>query len=68
MVWRSVQEERPRTSTSGGQSGGGWRGRDEEEEEEWELEEVSFLVIAAQAAKEVQERHLNNFFSIPETF
>lgn len=49
--------ERPRVSTSGGQSGGG--------EDAWgrgvvveEGEEVSALIMAAQEATEVQERHL----------
>lgn len=57
MECRRVQEERPSTSTSGGQSGGGWS---------WVFDklladlgfEVCFLVMATQAAKDVQERHL----------
>lgn len=61
---RRVQEERPSWSTSGGQSGGAWRGTTEllEDAVDVELEgalRVSFLVIWAQAAKEVQLRHLN---------
>ena len=64
---RKVQVERPRASTSGGQSAG--RGGEEErgvvagEVGEVSVEEdsdgeVSFFVMAAQAAMEVQERHL----------
>ena len=51
IVCKRVQVLRPRTSTSGGQSGGGAVGVLVEEE-------VCFLVRAAQEAKEVQERQL----------
>lgn len=55
-MWRSVQEERPRRSTSGGQSWGGvWVvGVVEEEDLSW--------VFASwrQEEKEVQLRHLGN--------
>jgi len=59
---RRFQEERPSTSTSGGQSGGGWSCW----EEVWGFDkllvdwgvEVCFLVMVTQAAKDVQERHL----------
>jgi hypothetical protein len=55
--WRRVQVERPRSSTSGGQSGGGlWAGWGRVEETG--RERVDFLVCAAQSAKEVQERQL----------
>lgn len=54
---RRVQDERPRASTSGGQSGGAEE-REWEGEEEEEKEEGVDLVMAAQEAKEVQERHL----------
>lgn len=62
MLWRRVQVERPRASTSGGQSG--WDVESGTEEEEGEeavvalLVEVWDLVTAAQEAKEVQLRHL----------
>lgn len=55
MVWRSVQVERPRRAMSGGQSGvvvG--RGEGVEEEEGG----MVWAVMAAQSAKEVQERQL----------
>jgi hypothetical protein len=54
MEWRSVQEDRPSSSTSGGQSGGGpvtaWG---------WlALALITFLVCEAQSAREVQDRQL----------
>jgi hypothetical protein len=63
-VCRSVQEERPSCSTSGGQSSGGdklWGGA-----RVWDWgrarvlaeREVDFLVWEAQSAKEVQDRQL----------
>ena len=53
MEWRSIQEERPRVSTSGGQSGGG--------PEEVCGCAVAFepLVKEVKSAKEVQERQLD---------
>lgn len=70
-VWRKVQVERPRASTSGGQSGG----RGEEVVVGWvvvvvEVEvvggvllaaEVSFFAMASQAETEVQERQLDGW-------
>ena len=67
MVWRKVQVERPRASTSGGQSEGRvvvssccrsccccgvFR-------EAVEGDLVEFFIIWSQAAEEVQERHLS---------
>ena len=50
---RSVHEERPNCSTSGGQSGGG--------ASTWTvLVLVDFLVCDAQSAKEVQDRQLGD--------
>ena len=89
MLWRRVQEARPRASTSGGQSAG-WEGSGVEgvrEESVEEVEEagvfmpllvevedvdvddgddcddgcVSFLDMAAHAAKDVHERQLLEF-------
>ena len=58
-VWRKVQVLRPRTSTSGGQSDGRVVAvRVVEGGVAGEGLVVSFLVIEAQAAKEVQERQL----------
>lgn len=60
---RKVQVERPRASTSGGQSGGR-RGVEGVVEERGVVgvvvaaEEVSFLVMASQEETEVQERQL----------
>lgn len=67
-MWRKVQVERPRASTSGGQSGG----REEEVVVEVEVEVevevvsgfllaavVSFFAMASQAETEVQERQLD---------
>jgi hypothetical protein len=62
-VWRKVHVERPRASTSGGQSGG-WEGRAVAVVEGGVVlvlgveVEGSFFVMAAQEAKEVQERQL----------
>lgn len=64
MVCRSVQVERPRVSTSGGQSGGRVAGVEVvvvaggrvEEDEERGLDFC--LIMAAQSATEVQERQL----------
>jgi len=54
-VWRSVQEERPSCSTSGGQSGGD----SSEAEEEIDGEVLScVLVRVLHEEKEVQLRHL----------
>jgi hypothetical protein len=50
MLCRSVHVDRPRASTSGGQSGGGAVGV---------LLAVCFFVRAAQEAKDVQERQLH---------
>lgn len=56
-MWRSVQEERPRRSTSGGQSWGGvWVVGVVEEEED-----LSWVFASwRQEEKEVQLRHLGN--------
>ena len=53
MEWRRVQDERPRVSTSGGQSGGG-------PEEEWGCKVLPLVeeVTERKSAKEVQERQL----------
>lgn len=62
-VWRKVQVERPRVSTSGGQSGG-WEGTELAVVEGGRLEdvvvgvEVSFFIMARQEAMSVQERQL----------
>lgn len=70
-MWRKVQVERPRASTSGGQSGGRvgvFRVgvvvvvREEGERVGEEVVEVSFFVMASQEATEVQERQLFGFF------
>lgn len=62
MEWRRAQEERPRESTSGGQSAGGCSSDVAAAGgvvvEMVEGETVCFLAMAAQEAKEVQERHL----------
>ena len=64
MVWRRVQVERPSCSTSGGHwsCDGGKDTVDEGEEDdddgEEEEEEMLFFIKLAQAADEVQERHL----------
>ena len=60
---KKVQVERPSASTSGGQSGGGsWVEAEDVEVVEWVVdgvaEALSFLVMAAQEEKEVQERQL----------
>lgn len=68
MECRSVQVERPSCSTSAGQSGGGASAAgaaaavDERarEEVDGEVSDVDFLVIAAQEAKEVQDRQLGS--------
>jgi len=68
MECRRFQVELPSTSTSGGQSGGSWSCW----EEVWRFDkllvdsgfEVCFFVIATQAAKEVQERHLYSWISM----
>ena len=58
-MWRKVQVLRPRTSTSGGQSSGSVVGCGVVRVVDGgEFLVVSFLVMAAQAAKEVQERQL----------
>jgi len=68
---RSVQVERPSCSTSGGHSDGASEsaGRDEARVEEDEVEEgdaaVSFLVMDAQEANDVQERQ--GLPSLPRT-
>jgi len=63
-VWRKVQVERPRVSTSGGQSEG-WVGREVAVVEGGRLVGtvvevgVSFLIMARQEAISVQERQLS---------
>ena len=61
-MWRKVQVLRPRTSTSGGQSSGRVVAcgvvRVVVVGDGAGVLRVSFLVMAAQAAKEVQERQL----------
>lgn len=67
-VWRRVQVERPRTATSGGQSGrvGDSGGKEEvevvvEEEEVVVVEGLWDFVRAAQEARDVQVRHLERW-------
>ena len=61
-MWRKVQVERPRASTSGGQSGGGSLVGVEVEVEVGVvgrvLAAVSFLIMARQEETEVQVRQL----------
>ena len=69
-VWRKVQVERPRASTSGGQSGGRGAGVEREREVVVEVEVVggvlsaavvSFFAMASHAETEVQERQLDGW-------
>jgi hypothetical protein len=61
MEWRSVQEERPRSSTSGGQSAGSVIGGANAVAlglVEGAFAPLRLLVIEAQSRTEVQVRHL----------
>ena len=61
-MWRKVQVERPRASTSGGQSGGRGAGVEVEVEVVGGFllaAAVSFFAMASQAETEVQERQLD---------
>jgi hypothetical protein len=72
-VWRRVQVERPSSSTSAGQSGGGFPSDEDVEgldvvdvvaDEDGDDEEVCCLVRAAHEAKDVQFRQLRSDVSI----
>lgn len=56
MECRSVQDERPRVSTSGGQSGGGL-----EVECGWDVEETREDFTDLKSANDVQARHLHRY-------